>query len=430
MHGLGSLRSVASAGDSAATGPGEEGTPKKVLGSKRLRNLKTFLQKPKNFDVERETKKSEKLLGSTTLRKAKNILSGQSKLVDLTEQRIHVDQPAQELELPSPAAPSQSKEAELPSSAAAPHSKEQKAAISLAAITADGDPAASMHALWLQETLRVMSEDDHTVLHSVSTRAPLAEAAKDTRLADPSREKLRKMVAERPALAGSSLGEQARFLTLHHNDAARALKGLQDYYSWLASPLYGAEKVGEISEATPGMEAQLRSGKCYLVTRPDREERPVVVVHVDRHDPSKSPLDETTLLVVFTLFAAQARLSSEAAGTFAIVFDLSKARYNNVDLPLIQRFVSILTNFYPERLGVMLLYDAPGFFPALCWPLIKPWLNPVTRSKVHFVSSSAEPASPKSLHYWLGAECLPVRLGGDDDTDYIASMAEGAAASR
>eukprot|EP00961_Rhodomonas_salina_P286440 3870346-Rhodomonas_salina.1 len=30
----------------------------------------------------------------------------------------------------------------------------------------------------------------------------------------------------------------------------------------------------------------------------------------------------------------------------------------------------------------------------------------------------------------LGAECLPVRLGGDDDTDYIASMAEGAAASR
>jgi hypothetical protein len=108
---------------------------------------------------------------------------------------------------------------------------------------------------------------------------------------------------------------------------------------------------------------------------------------------------------------------------------------SNIDYPLIKRLIYILTNFYPERLGVMLLHDAPSFFSSLCWPLIRPWLNPSTRSKIHFTRSTptgglSSPAAASAgaesrVAHWVGEECLPEAWGGRDAFDYDRALALG-----
>jgi len=146
-----------------------------------------------------------------------------------------------------------------------------------------------------------------------------------------------------------------------------------------------------------------------------------------------SPLDQTMRFVVYRLKEAETMLapagSTPGATTFSVVFDLGGAKAQNVDVKLVQRFIFILTNFYPERLGVMCLLDAPGFFLPFCWPLIKPFLNPATRDKVKFVSSRAAPGSEESLTGWVGRECLPRALGGEQEPEQPAVGAPAAPAA-
>jgi len=49
--------------------------------------------------------------------------------------------------------------------------------------------------------------------------------------------------------------------------------------------------------------------------------------------------------------------------------------------------VEIFEKYYPESLGVALILNAPWIFSG-CWAVIKPWLPPVTASKVQFVNTS------------------------------------------
>ena len=48
--------------------------------------------------------------------------------------------------------------------------------------------------------------------------------------------------------------------------------------------------------------------------------------------------------------------------------------------------IDTLQDFYPETLDKCLIVDAPWIFRA-CWVIIKPWLDPVTASKVAFVKT-------------------------------------------
>ncbi|KAJ1487162.1 hypothetical protein T484DRAFT_1889592 [Baffinella frigidus] len=107
--------------------------------------------------------------------------------------------------------------------------------------------------------------------------------------------------------------------------------------------------------------------------------------------------------------------------------DVKLARIQNVDVKLVQRFIYILTNFYPERLGVMCLLDAPGFFGPFCWPLLKPLLNPATADKVKFVSSRPDAAGEEALGFWVGKKCLPTSLGGEEQEDTERALASSLA---
>jgi hypothetical protein len=78
-----------------------------------------------------------------------------------------------------------------------------------------------------------------------------------------------------------------------------------------------------------------------------------------------------------------------------------------------QKVISLLQGHYPERLGLVLLYDAPWLFSA-CWKGFKLVMDERTTKKIRFLSSSDKSpdtwdfATPE-LAAWLQAEIEDVR---------------------
>lgn len=72
--------------------------------------------------------------------------------------------------------------------------------------------------------------------------------------------------------------------------------------------------------------------------------------------------------------------------------------------------VSHLRNYYPDTLGVALVLNSPWLFSG-CWTLIKPWIDPVTATKVKFIES-------KKLVDWMDKAHIPKEAGGDLEIDF------------
>lgn len=73
----------------------------------------------------------------------------------------------------------------------------------------------------------------------------------------------------------------------------------------------------------------------------------------------------------------------------------------------IRRVSEVTQNYYPERLGQTYIINAPWGFGGV-WNVIKAWLDPVTREKIHVLGSGYK----KELLAQVPAESLPKRYGG------------------
>lgn len=66
------------------------------------------------------------------------------------------------------------------------------------------------------------------------------------------------------------------------------------------------------------------------------------------------------------------KLNEEIVDSICIVFDLRKFTLANMDYQFVKRLVWLLGKYYPERLGICLIYGAPIIFQG-CWTVIRPW---------------------------------------------------------
>jgi hypothetical protein len=66
---------------------------------------------------------------------------------------------------------------------------------------------------------------------------------------------------------------------------------------------------------------------------------------------------------------------------------------------------------YPESLGAILIHRAPWIFQGI-WKIIRPLLDPVVASKVHFTNS------PKDLSEFIESELILKELGGPNPYEY------------
>ncbi|GMM29086.1 phosphatidylinositol/phosphatidylcholine transfer protein [Martiniozyma asiatica (nom. inval.)] len=106
---------------------------------------------------------------------------------------------------------------------------------------------------------------------------------------------------------------------------------------------------------------------------------------------------------------AASRAKGHLIETSCTILDLKgisiSAAYNVVSY--VKEASNIGQNYYPERMGLFYLINAPfGFTTA--FKLFKPFLDPVTVKKIHILGSSYK----KDLLAQIPAENLPVKFGG------------------
>jgi len=170
-----------------------------------------------------------------------------------------------------------------------------------------------------------------------------------------------------------------RFLVGWKGKFDQAAKGVRKYQTWRRSVKPALLTAADIP-------TEFATGKGYHHGF-DRVGRPIIWGFASRHDKRQRDIEESVRLILFCLESAIR--SGEAVGEeqVTLVFDLAGFGSKSMDYEMVGRLFKVLANFYPERLGQVLLWRAPGIF-GLFWKLISPYIDPVTFQKIKFAKAA------------------------------------------
>ncbi|CDO98299.1 unnamed protein product [Coffea canephora] len=116
----------------------------------------------------------------------------------------------------------------------------------------------------------------------------------------------------------------------------------------------------------------------------DKKGRPIAVLIGARHFQNEiGGLDEFKRFVVFTLDRLGSRMPP-GQEKFLVIADLQGWGYCNSDLRAYLGALSILQDYYPERLGKLLIIHVPYIFRAV-WKAFYPFIDKNTKKKIILV---------------------------------------------
>jgi len=196
-----------------------------------------------------------------------------------------------------------------------------------------------------------------------------------------------------------------RFLRARKWNVARAIKMTTACLQWRVE--WNVRALLEIGEK--GIDEEVfKSGKAFIFGR-DKENRPLSFVRARNHNKNTVPLFESEKFTMFLLETGRLSIKPPVE-MCSIVFDMTDFSMNNMDYPYVKFVLHCLQNYYPECLGVCLIVNAPWIFNG-CWKVIKPLLDPVVSSKVHFIKS-------EELKNYINEDQLMECYGGKNPYDY------------
>ncbi|KAJ4960500.1 hypothetical protein NE237_020410 [Protea cynaroides] len=169
-----------------------------------------------------------------------------------------------------------------------------------------------------------------------------------------------------------------RFLRARDLDIEKASALFLKYLKWRRSFVPN----GSISESE--IQNHLAQNKLFMQGS-DKKGRPIVVVLSARHFPTKGGVDEFKRYVVYSLDRICARMP-QGQEKFVGIADLEGWGYSNSDIRGYLGALSILQDYYPERLGKLLLVHVPYLFMK-AWKIVYPFIDKNTREKIIFVEN-------------------------------------------
>ncbi|KAI8333204.1 CRAL-TRIO domain-containing protein [Choanephora cucurbitarum] len=162
---------------------------------------------------------------------------------------------------------------------------------------------------------------------------------------------------------------------------------------------------------------ETETGKMYF-SGFDKFGRPLLIMK-PRNENSKDS-DRQVKHIVFCLERAM-RLMPENVEKITIVTDFrGLSMSNNPSINTSKRFLEILGNHYPERLGAAFLKNSPWFFLA-SFKVIAPFVDPVTRNKIKFINSGDSKDATNdvvNMEDYIPLDNMEVDLGGKYNFEY------------
>ncbi|KAJ3678226.1 hypothetical protein LUZ60_002029 [Juncus effusus] len=167
-----------------------------------------------------------------------------------------------------------------------------------------------------------------------------------------------------------------RFLRARDLDINKAASLFLKHKKWRTESVPN----GSISESE--IKNELVQEKMYMQGL-DKKGRPILVAFGAKHDCSKRQMNEFKRFVTYFLDKACSRMPS-GQEKFICIADLKGWGYSHCDVRAYIAALEIMQNYYPERLGKMLLVNVPYIFMKT-WKVIYPFIDKNTREKFVFV---------------------------------------------
>ncbi|KAJ1668896.1 hypothetical protein EV178_000160 [Coemansia sp. RSA 1646] len=227
----------------------------------------------------------------------------------------------------------------------------------------------------LQE-IRPLSEDEKNVFDKIKTEIP--ELIKDLPPIDP--EALKFIDKDVPLDIEGWLTDEciARYVRARKGVYEDTKKALRKTIEWRASTRPHALRPDVV-------EIENRTGKMYL-NGFDKFSRPVIYMY--NHKQNTKEADNQIRWVIYTL---EMCIRHMRPGVEKVTLAIDATHWgfsNSVSIGTAKKFLEILANHYPERLGRAVIFMPPRFFVAF-YTLVSPFIDPVTKAKVAFVNPNA-----------------------------------------
>ncbi|CAJ1937627.1 unnamed protein product [Sphenostylis stenocarpa] len=166
-----------------------------------------------------------------------------------------------------------------------------------------------------------------------------------------------------------------RFLRARDLDLEKASTMFLNYLKWKHSFV----PIGVSASDVPN---ELAQEKVFMQGR-DKIGRPIAVVIGRKHFQMKDGLDEFKRFVVYVFDKICARMPP-GQEKFVAIAELKGWGYSNSDIRGYLGALTILQDYYPERLGKLFIVNAPYIFMKV-WQIIYPFIDNRTKKKIVFV---------------------------------------------
>ncbi|KAJ2558226.1 hypothetical protein EV175_000891 [Coemansia sp. RSA 1933] len=143
------------------------------------------------------------------------------------------------------------------------------------------------------------------------------------------------------------------------------------------------------------------------IHKTDRLGQPVLYIPVRLNDPQAQPADHMLDFTVYMMEVSRLFLHTPV-DKVCLVFDTTDMALANMDWTFFKTFLHYLEHYYPECLGLVLIYNASWVFYSL-WKIVRPLLDPVVVSKVQFATTAEE------MHRFIAPVNLPKAFNGGMD---------------
>ncbi|KAK7820396.1 phosphatidylinositol transfer protein 3 [Quercus suber] len=120
----------------------------------------------------------------------------------------------------------------------------------------------------------------------------------------------------------------------------------------------------------------------------DKTRRPIAVVLGARHFQTKGGIEEFKRMLFSLSCQVFTQRMPPGQEKFVFIADLEGWGYSNSDIRAYLGALSILQDFYPERLGKVFIIHAPYIFMTV-WKIVYPFIDKNTKKKLLFVENKS-----------------------------------------